>query len=82
MSEFKDWCNQQGLAAALKKAEKEAALLEAAEELEGAFARLAAEGRAQSICVAKADGTIERQWSFTSKEKAPPPLRPETRDRN
>jgi hypothetical protein len=82
MSEFREWCNRQGLATALEKAEKEAALVEAAEELEDAFGELAAEGKARSICVPKADGTIERRWSFTSKEKAFPQLRPETRDRN
>jgi hypothetical protein len=82
MSEFRDWCNRQGLAVTLQKAEKEAALLEAAEELEDAFAELAAEGKARSICVPKADGTIERRWSFTSKERASPQPRPETPDRN
>jgi hypothetical protein len=76
MSEFRDWCSRQGLATALEKAEKEAALVEAAEELEDAFAELAAEGKARSVCVPKADGTIERRWSFTSKGKAAPPLRP------
>jgi hypothetical protein len=81
MSEFRDWCNQQGLATALEKAEKEAEMLEAAEELEDAFAELAAEGKARSICVPKADGTIERRWSLTSKGKASPSSRPETRDR-
>jgi hypothetical protein len=69
MSEFRDWCNRQGLANALEEAEEEAALLEAADELEDAFAELAAEGKARSICVLKADGTIERRWSFTSKKK-------------
>jgi hypothetical protein len=69
MSEFRDWCSQQGLDTALEKAEDEAALLEAAEELEDAFAELAAEGKAGSICVPRADGTIERRWSFTSKKK-------------
>ena len=82
MSEFRDWCNRQGLATALEKAEEEAALLVAAEELEEAFAELAAEGKARSICVPKADGTIERRWSFTSKGKASPQLRPETQDSN
>jgi hypothetical protein len=82
MSEFKEWCNRQGLATALEKAEKEAAMLVAAEELEEAFSELAAEGKARSICVPKADGTIERRWSLTSKEKASPQLRPETNDRN
>jgi hypothetical protein len=82
MSEFRDWCNRQGLSTALEKAQKEATLVEAAEELEDAFAELAAEGKARSICVPRADGTIERRWSFTSKEKAFPQLRPETRDRN
>ncbi len=81
MSEFKEWRNQQALAIALEEAEKEAAPLEAAEELEDAFAELAAEGKARSICVPKADGTIDRQRSLTSKEKVSPPL-PETRDRN
>jgi hypothetical protein len=70
MSEFRDWCERQGLAAALEKAEDEAALLETAEQLEDAFAELAAEGKARSICVPKADGTIERRWSFTSKGKS------------
>ena len=82
MSEFRDWCNHQGLPTALETAEEEAALKVAAEELEDAFAELAAEGKARSICVPRADGTIERRWSFTSKEKASPQLRPETRDRN
>jgi hypothetical protein len=82
MSESRDWCSRQGLATALEKAEEEATLLEAAEELEDAFAELAAEGKARSICVPRADGTIERRWSLTSKEKAPPQLRPETKDRN
>jgi len=82
MSEFKDWCNQQGLAATLEEAEKEAALLEAADELEDSFGELAAEGKAQSICVPKADGTIERRWSLTSKEKTPPQLQPDTWDCN
>jgi len=36
MSEFKEWCNQQGSTAAPQKVEEEAALLEAAEELEEA----------------------------------------------
>lgn len=67
MSEFEDWCNQQGFASDLEKAEKEAALSEAAEELEDAFAELAAEGKARSISVPKADGTIERQWSLVTK---------------
>ena len=82
MSEFRDWCSREGLATALEEAEKEAVLLEAAEELEDAFAGLAAEGKAKSICVPKADGTIERLWSLTSKEKASPRPRPETQDRN
>jgi hypothetical protein len=82
MAEFSAWCNQQGLATALEKAEKEAALLEAAEELEDAFARLAAERKARSICVPRADGTIERRWSLISKEKTSPEIGPETRDRN
>jgi hypothetical protein len=50
----------------LGKAEEEAALLEAAEELEDAFAELAAEGKARSICVPKADGTIELRWSLSA----------------
>jgi hypothetical protein len=70
MSEFEDWCNQQGLASDLKKAEKEAAILEAADELEDAFGELAAEGKARSISIPKADGTIERRWSLVRKEKA------------
>jgi len=82
MSEFRDWCKRQGFATALEEAEEEAALLEAAEELEGAFAELAAEGKARSICVPKADGTIERRWSLTSKEKASPKKRVETQDNN
>jgi len=53
----------------------------AAEELENAFAELAADGKARSICVPKADGTIERRWSFTSKG-TPLPQRRETRDSN
>jgi hypothetical protein len=69
------------LATALEKAEKEAALLEAADELEDAFGQLAVEGKARSICVPRADGTIERRWSLTSKGKASPKLRPETKDR-
>jgi len=69
MSEFEAWCNEQGLASDLEEAEKEATLSEAAEELEDAFAELAAEGKARSISVPKADGTIERRWSFVSKEK-------------
>src|SRR5437867_199195 len=44
MSEFKGWCHQQGLATALEEAEREAALLEAADELEDSFGELAAEG--------------------------------------
>ena len=72
MSEFEDWCNQQGLASDLKKAEKEATILAAAEELEDAFAELAAKGKARSICVPRADGTIERRWWLVWKEKAPP----------
>jgi hypothetical protein len=82
MSEFRKWCTRQGLATALKQAENEAALLVAAEELEDAFGELAAEGKARSICVAKADGTIERRWSLTSKGKASPRPRPRSRDRN
>jgi hypothetical protein len=82
MSEFREWCNGQGLTTALEKAEEEAALLVAAEELEDAFAELAAEGKARSICVPKADGTIEQRWSFTSKGKASRQLRRETRDNN
>ena len=82
MSEFKEWCNRQGLATALEEAEKEAALLEAAEELEDGFAELASEGKAESICVPRADGTIERRWSLMSKAKASPRPRPGTRDRN
>ena len=82
MSEFKEWCNRQGLAAALEKAEEEAALLVAAEKLEDAFAELASEGKARSICVPKADGTIERRWSLTSKGKASPRPRPEPGERS
>jgi hypothetical protein len=54
ISEFQDWCNQQGLASYLEKAEKEAALSEAAEELEDAFAELAAQGKARSISFPRA----------------------------
>ena len=68
MLEFRKWCNQQGLDTALEKAEEEAAVLDAAEELEDAFAELAAKGKARSIIVPRADGTIERRWSFTSKK--------------
>jgi hypothetical protein len=82
MSEFRDWCNRQGLATALEKAEEEAVVLEAAEELENGFAELAAEGKARSICVPKGDGTIERRWSLSSKGKASLPSRPEPPDRN
>ena len=82
MAEFRDWCSRQGLATALEKAEEEAALLEASEELENAFAELAAEGKARSICVPKADGTVERRWSLTSKESASPQPRPESQDKN
>jgi hypothetical protein len=82
MSEFQDWCNQQGLSSALKDAEEEAAILDAAAELEDDFADLAAKGKARSVSVPKADGTIERRWILTSGVKAPPPLRPDTPDRN
>jgi hypothetical protein len=82
MSEFKDWCNKQGLATALKEAEKEAALLEAAEELEDAFGKLAAEGKARSICVLKADGTIERRWSLVTKKTTSSQARPKTQENN
>jgi hypothetical protein len=82
MSEFRDWCNRRGLAGALEKAEEEAALLVAAGELEDAFAELAAEGKARSICVPKADGTIERRWTLASKEQACQQPQPETRDNN
>ena len=82
MSEFREWCNQQGLGAALEEAEKEAAVLEAAEELEDDLARLAAEGKARSICIPRADGTIERRWSLVSKRKASPNLRSKTRHPN
>jgi hypothetical protein len=82
MSEFEDWCNQQSLASDLKKAEKEAALSEAAEELEDAFAELAAEGKARSISVPRADGTIERRWSLITKKKASPQSRPKTQENN
>src|SRR5260370_25496306 len=64
-SEFRDWCNRQGLATALEEAEKEVALLEAAEYLEDAFAELAAEGNSRSICVPTPDGPIARRWSLT-----------------
>ena len=67
MSEFEPWCNEQDLASDLKKAEKEAALSEAAEELEDAFAELAAEGKVRSISVPRADSTIERRWSLVTK---------------
>jgi hypothetical protein len=69
VSEFREWCNQHGLASALEEAEKEAALLELAEKLEDELARLAAQGKARSICVPKADGTMERRWSLTSKNR-------------
>ncbi len=82
MSEFEDWCNQQGLASDLKKAEKEAALSEAAEELEDAFAELAAEGKARSISVPRADGTIERRWSLVTKKKSFSQSRPKTQENN
>jgi hypothetical protein len=78
MSEFQHWCTQQGLASDLEKAEKQAALLEAAEELEDAFAELAAQGKARSIGVPRADGTIERRWCLVRKKRA----RPDTRDSN
>jgi hypothetical protein len=82
MSEVQDWCEQQGLSSALKEAQKEAAVLDAAAELEEDFGRLAAQGKARSISVPKADGTIERRWILTSGPKASPPLRPDTPDRN
>ena len=82
VSEFKDWCNQQGLASDLEKAEKEAALAEAAEELEDAFVELAAKGKARSISVPRADGTIERRWSLVTKRKASPQSQSETRENN
>jgi hypothetical protein len=82
MAEFQDWCNQQGLASVLDKAEKETALSEAAEELEDAFAELAAEGKARSISVPRADGTIERRWSLVTKKKAAPQARPKTQENN
>jgi len=82
MSEFEDWCNQQGLASDLEKAQKEAALSEAAEELEDAFAELAAKGRARSISIPRADGTIERRWSLVTKKKASSQLRPKTQENN
>jgi hypothetical protein len=82
MSEFRDWCGQQGLSSALKEAEQESAVLEAAAELEEDFGKLAAQGKARSVSVPKADGTIERRWILTSGLKAPPPLRPDTPDRN
>jgi hypothetical protein len=69
MSEFRIWCDQHGLSSVLEKAEKEAALSEAAEKLEDEFARLAAEGKARSICVPKADGTMERRWSLTTNNR-------------
>ena len=82
MSEFQDWCNQQGLASHLEKAEKRGHTLEAAEELEDAFAELAAKGRARSISVPKADGTIERRWSLVTKKKASSQSRPKTQKNN
>jgi hypothetical protein len=82
MSEFQDWCEQQGLSSELKEAEQEAAVLEAAAELEEDFGRLAAQGRARSISVPKADGTIERRWILSVCLKALPPLRRDTPDRN
>ena len=82
MSEFEDWCNQQGLASDLEKAQKEAALSEAAEELEDAFAELAVKGKARSISIPKADGTIERRWSLVTKKKASSQLRPKTQENN
>jgi hypothetical protein len=82
MSEFQDWCEQQGLSSALKEAEQDAAVLEAAAELEEDFGRLAAQGKARSVSVPKADGTIERRWILTSGLNAAPPLRPDTPDRN
>ena len=81
-AEFKDWCHQQGLAADLERAEKEAALMEAAEELDDAFAELAAQGKAQSISVPRPNGTIERRWSFISKEKRSPQKPLDTYDNN
>jgi hypothetical protein len=77
--EFREWCNQHGLATALEEAVREAALLEAAEELENAFAELAAQGKARSVSVPRADGTIERRWFIVPKQKAIPQSRPETR---
>jgi hypothetical protein len=82
MSEFEDWCNQQDLASDLKKAEKEAVLSEAAEELEDGFAELAAQGKARSISVPRADGTIERRWSLVTKKKASSQSRPRTQENN
>jgi hypothetical protein len=82
MSEFQDWCNQQGLRFDLEKAEKEAALLEAADELEDALAKLAAAGKARSISVPRADGTIERRWSLVMKKKASPQSRTKTQENN
>jgi hypothetical protein len=82
MSEFRNWCHRQGLTGALEQAEKEASLLEAAEELEDAFARLAAEGKARSICVPRADGTIERRWSLVTKETTSSQARPKTQENN
>ncbi len=82
MSEFEDWCNQQGLASHLEKAEKEAALLEAAEELEDAFVELAAQGKARSISFPRADGTIERRWSLVTKKKSSSRSRPKTHENN
>jgi hypothetical protein len=81
-SEFEDWCNQQSLASDLEKAEKEASLLEAAEELEDAFAELAAKGKARSISFPRAEGTIERRWSLVTKKKASPQSRPKTQENN
>jgi hypothetical protein len=82
MSEFQDWCERHGLSSALKAAEEEAAILEAAAELEDDFGRLAAEGNARSVSARKADGTIERRWMLRSGRKAPPPVRPDKPDRN
>ena len=82
MTEFEDWCNQQGLAADLERAEEKAALMEAAEELDDAFAELAAQGKARSISVPRADGTIERRWSFISKEQRSPQKRLDKHDNN
>src|SRR5262249_45760758 len=82
IAELESWCKPQGLSSALKEAEEEAEVLAAAAELEEGFGRLAAEGKARSICVKKADGTIERLWSLTSGMKAPPRLGSDTRERN